>query len=72
MLANSSFCHFTFEMNQTHVKEHTYYSLESREYSHPIFIIIIINSHSHFRLFLRVKKFLGNFLLEQFAFHFFE
>ena len=40
VLANSSFYHFTFEMNQTHVKEHIYYySLESREYSIPIFII---------------------------------
>ena len=64
--------HFTFEINQTHGKEHIYSSLVSHEYSNPIFIIIIINSHTHFRLFFRVKKFPGNFLLQQFAFHFFE
>ena len=56
VLANSSFYHFTFEMNQTHVKEHIYYySLESREYSIPIFIIII-KTHSHFRLFFSVSR----------------
>ena len=53
-------------------EEHIYYySLESHEYSIPIFIIII-KTHSHFRLFFRVKKFPGNFLLQQFAFHFFK
>ena len=56
VLANSSFYHFTFEMNQTHVKEHIYYySLESREYSIPIFIIII-KTHSHFRLFFPCQE----------------
>ena len=62
--------HFTFEMNQTHVKEHIHSSLVSHEYSIPIFIIIIY-SHTHFRLFFPCQEISWKFLASTVCFSLF-
>ena len=63
------FLHFTFEMNQTHVKEHIHSSLVAREFSIPI--IIIINSHTHFRLFFPCQEVSWKFLASTVCFSLF-